>query len=60
MMMMRLCMTAVLVISVTVSVLITLLIVSFPLAWDTQELKVLLISARQYGGPDSFLCQDNH
>lgn len=56
---MRMCMTELLVIHIRLRVLITLLIISFPLAWDTQELKVLLFSVKQEGGTDSFLCHDN-
>lgn len=44
---MRMCMTELLVIHMRLKVLITLLIISFPLAWDTQDLKVLLFSVRK-------------
>lgn len=56
---MRMCMTELLLIHMRLRVLITLLIISFPLAWDTQELKVLLFSVKQEGGTGSFLCHDN-
>lgn len=52
-------MTKFLVIHMKLRVLITLLIISFSLTWDTQELKVLLFSVKQEGGTDSFLCHDN-
>lgn len=52
-------MTELLVIDMRLRVLITLLIISFPLARDTQELKVLLFSDKQEGGTDSFLCHYN-
>lgn len=47
------------VIHIKLRVLITLLIISFPHAWNTQELKVLLFSVQQEGGTDSFLCHAN-
>lgn len=52
---MKMCMTKLLVIHMRLRVLITLLIISFSLAWDTQELKVLLFSVKLEGGSDSFL-----